>query len=79
MMAPTLETADAICAECFRALIWLDAAGWVHLEGRGHRWQECSSCRWQGSEAVDEGCCPSCGSTRSVRDHHDARPGRFGR
>lgn len=79
MMVPTLETADATCAECWRPLIWLNHSGWVHRDGRGHTWQECTNCSWQGSESVAEGCCPSCGSTRSLRDHHGAAPRGFSR
>lgn len=71
---PGAETADAFCVECGRAICWFDIPGWVHRQGSGPWWQVCGNCGWEGSEATDEGCCPSCGSTRSVRDTHVAAP-----
>lgn len=67
-------TADASCAHCWGPITWTDASGWVHVDGRGVRWQICDACDWQGSEATSLGACPSCGSNRSLRDLHDAEP-----
>lgn len=65
----------ALCAGCTGYVIHAPARGWVHVDGGGPIWQRCD-CGWTGSEAIDLGCCPRCGTTKNLRDDHVAQPDR---